>query len=283
MGSVGVGLVSKPTRRSRQRLVSTLAKVLLAVVCGALVVADTAFAQVPPTGSTLQSTVWRWVHSVLDDETFVAPIDRDRYTVTFGAAGMLSVRADCNQVSGTYRQLGRRLSIQLGPSTLAACPPGSHADEFLQQLSAVVSQVTTETVLVLNLREDSGSMVLEPQPTLSLTGTNWLVLSYNNGRGAVTTPQPETEMSAAFGDDGTISGSSGCNTFSGTYSVDGTTLSIGPLSTTRLACAEPVMEQEQAYLDALQASTQYELASDRLTLRNDDGAIQVDYLPAAAE
>ena len=65
--------------------------------------------------------------------------------------------------------------------------------------------------------------------------------------------------------------------------MDGTSVSIGPLTTTRLACADEVMEQEQAYLAALQASTQYELTADRLTLRNDDGAIQVDFLRALLE
>ena len=61
--------------------------------------------------------------------------------------------------------------------------------------------------------------------------------------------------------------------------MQGRSLAIGPLATTRLACAEPVMDQEQAFLTALQASTRYELTADRLTLRNDDGAIQVDLLP----
>ena len=242
-----------------------------------------ALGQVAPSAGTLESTAWRWVHSVMDEETFVAPVDRDRYTVSFGPAGILNIRADCNQVSGTYRQIGRRLTLQLGPTTLAACPPGSRADEFLQQLGAVVSQVATDTVLVLNLRQDAGSMVFEPPAPLSLTDTNWLVLSYNNGRGAVTTPLLETELTVSFGEDGTISGSSGCNTYNGTYTAEGESLTIGPLTTTRLACAPPVMDQEQAFLRALQASTRYELTADRLTLRNDERAIQVDLLPQPIE
>ena len=256
---------------------------LLVAACSALVFANTASAQESTGDSALQSTVWRWVHSTTDDDTLVAPIARERYTVQFGAGGLVRVRADCNQVIGTYRQLGRRLSLQLGPSTLAACPPGSQADVFLQQLGTVVSQVSTDSVLVLNLQQDSGSMVFEPQPALSLSGTNWQVQSYNNGRGGVTTLLPETEMTATFGEDGVIDGSSGCNSYSGTYSVDESSVSIGPLTTTRQACADEVMEQEQAYLAALQASTQYELAADRLTLRNEDGAIQVDFLPARSE
>jgi heat shock protein HslJ len=249
---------------------------LLAALASALIL----FGQVPPEG-TLQSTVWRWVHSVVDDNTFVAPIDRDRYTIAFNTDGTFNARADCNLVNGTYRQVGRRLSLQLGASTLAACPPGSRADEFLQQLGSVSSQASTETVLVLNLSLDSGSMIFEAQPSIALTGTSWLVQSYNNGAGGVTTLLPDTELTAAFGTDGTISGSAGCNTYSGTYTVEGTSISIGEVATTLRACAEDVMEQEQAYLAALQASTQFQLTPDRLTLRNDAGATQVNMVPPA--
>ncbi len=118
---------------------------------------------------------------------------------------------------------------------------------------------------------------------MSLTGTSWQVLAYNNGRGAVTTPLQDTEMTAVFGPDGTISGGSGCNSFTGSYSVDGSSLSIGSVATTQQTCPDPVMEQEQAYLTALQASTEYLLTADRLTLRNDDGATQVDFLPATTK
>ena len=188
---------------------------LLVAAGSALLFANTALAQESPRDSTMPSPVWRWVHSLLDDDTLVAPIDRDRYTVQFGAGGILVVRADCNQVIGSYRQVGRRLSLQLGPSTLVACPPGSQADVFLQQLGAVVSQVSTDTVLVLNLRQDSGSMVFEPQPAVALSGTSWHVLSYNNGRGAVTTLLPETAMTATFGDDGTSRGALAATTTAG--------------------------------------------------------------------
>lgn len=260
-----------------------IVRVLLSALCGTLALANVAFTQVPTADGALQSAVWRWMFSIVDEDTFVAPVDRDHYTVTFGADGSLSIRADCNNVSGTYHQIGRRLTLQAGPTTLVACPPGSRADDFLLQLGAVVSHVATETTLVLNLRQDSGSMVFEAQPVLSLSDTSWLVQAYNNGREAVTTPLEGTQMTVKFDSEGRVSGSSGCNMFSGSYSDDGTTLSIGPLATTRLACAIPILQQEQAFLTALQASTQYELTSEQLTLRNPEGATQVVLLPAPVE
>ena len=262
---------------------SWIFRALILVSGLALLPASTTFAQVSASDTGLQSTSWRWMYSVTDDDASVRPVDRDRYTIAFEADGTLSVRADCNQVSGTYRQVGRKLSLQLGPSTQAACPPGSRADVFVQQLGAVVSQVSTDSVLVLNLQQDSGNMLFEPRAPMPLSGTNWQVQSYNNGRGAVTTPLQDSEMTAVFASDGTISGSSGCNSFTGSYSVDGSSLSIGSVTATQQTCSDPVMEQEQAYLTALQASTKYSQTADRLTLRNDDGATQVDFLLATPE
>ena len=66
---------------------ATTVTALLVLASAVLVVAAPAFGQVPQPGGSLQGTAWRWVHSVLDEDTFVAPVDRDRYTVTFGPAG----------------------------------------------------------------------------------------------------------------------------------------------------------------------------------------------------
>jgi heat shock protein HslJ len=44
---------------------------------------------------------------------------------------------------------------------------------------------------------------------------------------------------------GTASGSSGCNTFTGPYQVNGPSMAIGLLASTRMACPDPVMVFEQ--------------------------------------
>jgi heat shock protein HslJ len=92
-----------PTRLLQGRIFRAL--ILAAGVVG-LLLANVAFAQSSVSDNALQSTVWPWMYSVTDQDGSVRPVDRDRYTITFGADGTLSVRADCNQVSGTYRRLG---------------------------------------------------------------------------------------------------------------------------------------------------------------------------------
>jgi len=112
---------------------------------------------------------------------------------------------------------------------------------------------------------------------LSLTGSSWQVLGVNNGHGAVSSVLSETQLDATFGENGIVSGTTGCNAYRGLYTVAGPTIAFGTLISTRQACpSEAAAAQEQAFLAALGASTRYELRADRLTLRNDEGATQVD-------
>ncbi len=80
-------------------------------------------------------------------------------------------------------------------------------------------------------------------------------------------PLRETTITAEFGGDGRVSGSSGCNTYSGSYAVDGNKLSLGQaMASTMMACQPAVMDQEQAYMKALGAVTSYQVKDSILTL-----------------
>jgi heat shock protein HslJ len=238
-------------------------------------------AAITPAETSLVGPTWRWLRTEYGDDTVVTVADPNRYTVQFRPDGTLGIRADCNSVTGTYTVQDASLMVRLGASTLVGCPPDSQADTFTRDLGNVATYVMAGGNLVLNLRADVGNMYFEPQPALSLTQTAWRAQSYNNGRGGVTTLLQGTDMTASFGADGGIAGSAGCNTFRGNYSVSGDTLSIGPLATTRMLCAEPIMTQEAAYLAALQASTRFELTAERLTLRSASGATQVVFVPSS--
>ena len=48
-----------------------------------------------------------------------------------------------------------------------------------------------------------------------------------------------------------VSGSGGCNRFSGTFEITGEGIGFGPAAATRRACPEPLMAQEQALFGAL--------------------------------
>jgi heat shock protein HslJ len=148
-----------------------------------------AVAQRPAPGTTLASAagtltqgVWLWQRTAYADGTTVVCSAPGKYTLTFLDNGLYSVQADCNQGSGSYTVAGSQLTLQPGPMTAAACPPGSQDRVFLRDLGQVATYVFDGDNLVLNLQVDSGNMVFSPQ-TASLTGRAWQVLSVNNGRG----------------------------------------------------------------------------------------------------
>ena len=67
-------------------------------------------------------------------------------------------------------------------------------------------------------------------------------------------------------EDGRASGFGGCNTFTGGYELDGESITIGPLAGTLMACEEPKMDAEAAYLPALEAADAWAVEDGELVL-----------------
>jgi heat shock protein HslJ len=229
------------------------------------------------TGPRLTGPVWKWTTTQMNDGSSRTPSDPNRYLVEFLADGRVAVQADCNRVAGTYTVDANRLAVTLGPSTLAACPPGSLGDDFVRQLGNIGSYFFKGENLILEIKMDSGSMIFAASAPAGLPGTSWKVLSYNNGKQAVVSLLSGTDISLNFGTDGQASGNAGCNTYSGGFQADGKALSVGPLAGMRMFCGQPagVMDQEKQYLAALQNAATYQIAGSTLTIRDEDGAMQV--------
>ena len=68
-------------------------------------------------------------------------------------------------------------------------------------------------------------------------------------------PLLETTITAEFSPDGSVSGSSGCNRYSGPYTVDGNNIEMGPFASTLMACPDLIMAQEALYLKALETGS----------------------------
>jgi len=74
-----------------------------------------------------------------------------------------------------------------------------------------------------------------------------------------------------FQSDGRIIGYGGCNRFFGSYIATDTTLEVGPLGATRMACEPEVMEREMAFLGIIESATEYALTGHRVSLSNPQG------------
>jgi heat shock protein HslJ len=117
-------------------------------------------------------------------------------------------------------------------------------------------------ILVVAACDSTGSgsnATPEPTSAADLAGTSWTLVSI----GAV----PVVEGSGphlTFDADGNASGSTGCNSMSGTYATDGAAVTFGPLATTRMACEANLMNQETAVLQALAGVSGWEIDGDGL-------------------
>jgi heat shock protein HslJ len=237
----------------------------------------------PPVAPTvsqpgLSDTPWQWQSTRHADGTTTSVAEPARYTIAFQAQGMLNIRADCNTVLGTYSVNGAALTIQLGPSTLVGCPPDSQADQFVADLSQVASYTVGQGSLRLGLRTPGGEMLLAPRPLPELVGPDWQLNAYNNGRGGVQSVLADSKSDAVFGTDGRVTGSAGCNRYMGGYQASSGSLTIGPLATTRMACEQALMDQEAAYIQALESTAEYAFDNDMLVLRDASGAIQAIFV-----
>jgi heat shock protein HslJ len=190
----------------------------------------------------------------------------------------LSGSGGCNQYNATYSLDGGDLEIGPVAATRMACDDATNAREtaYFAALDEVASYESTDTGLTL-LDGDGADLLtyqkVEPAP---LTGTAWTGLLYNDGN-ALLAPTSDAAFTATFADDGTVSGSSGCNTFSGSYTLDGNSLSFGPLASTQMACADDVMTQEAAVLGALGRVASFVIQGNELTLLAEDGSVQLSY------
>jgi heat shock protein HslJ len=72
--------------------------------------------------------------------------------------GLLNLQADCNAAGGRYRIEGRRVTITVTHSTMAACGPDSPDRTFLKDLGAAGGWLVREGRLYLDLVLDSGTM-----------------------------------------------------------------------------------------------------------------------------
>jgi heat shock protein HslJ len=75
-----------------------------------------------------------------------------------------------------------------------------------------------------------------------------------------------------FRADGRLVGHTSCNSLSASYTLDGDRLKVGPVVTTRMACARLQMEQEDRVLTALELAATARVRGDGLLeLRDADG------------
>lgn len=118
-----------------------------------------------------------------------------------------------------------------------------------------------------------------PAATPPLEGTTWKLVALagktitirNDERAPTLTLDPSDQRAA---------GSGGCNQFGGSYTLKGDELGFGPLISTKMYC-EGVMEQEQAYFTALEATRGWRVSGRELELTGAGGEVLARFMTVA--
>jgi heat shock protein HslJ len=130
-------------------------------------------------------------------------------------------------------------------------------------------------LLALALSAACGGGAGEASPG-SLEGSPWVL------RAGVDVDGWESVAPTATFADGTVTGSSGCNRYTASYTVDGDALGIGPIASTRMACEPPADAVEHEYLTALEQVAAWRLEDGELVLLDAGDAELLRYGPGPA-
>jgi heat shock protein HslJ len=112
---------------------------------------------------------------------------------------------------------------------------------------------------VVDMKKDWKQIWSSPRSGVDALLGNWLVEEIG---GDVVVENAHSTIE--FAKDGAISGDTCVNRFNGKANVDGTTLELGPLATTRRAGPPALMDQESRFIAALERSASFRLGEGGL-------------------
>lgn len=110
-------------------------------------------------------------------------------------------------------------------------------------------------------------------PGSGLDGSEWRVTSIDGAA-----PVAGSEPTIRFEDD-QLSGTTGCNSFGGGYTLTGDQLRIDAMYQTEMACDGALGEQEAAMMGVLQTAERLNVAGDVMTISGPDGSLELTRVP----
>ncbi|MBB5705762.1 META domain-containing protein [Sphingopyxis panaciterrulae] len=177
--------------------------------------------------------------------------DRLNYDGDYGETKIVVANPGARPSVNGERYVTDRLAVDV---THAECSDGMSDRRYRDTVTVVADGKTVK---------GCGGGILAPE---ELAGTNWRFVSV----GGVPVAQ-DRPTSLAF-DGAKLSGSAGCNRFSGGYESDGRTLTAGPLMATKMACPGAGMTQEMAFFQLMRGPVSLDFPADgTLILTGADG------------
>ncbi len=113
----------------------------------------------------------------------------------------------------------------------------------------------------------AGCGILPNAATAVLDGTSWHATEIA-GAPPIAGSDPEIRFSA-----GSFSGTTGCNTFGGPFTLDAGGFKAGQMQMTLIGCLGPIGDQEAAFMKALGAADRLAVVDGRLTIDGSGGRL----------
>jgi heat shock protein HslJ len=224
---------NRPPTRRRWGLFASAAAVAAALVVGGTFLLRGTHSGPTPTGDTaaLEGHVWLLTDSHGLDSTATLYIDRD---------GNLVADDDCTLIGGKATVEGDTMTVTDQVVRGKSCTDHS-GPAYLDDGAAILDGASTFTITSDGLTITENGKELRfllapantPIPTLefpTLVGADWLLVSAKDGNGE--TVKVAGEPSLHIDDNGTLSGSDGCNSLNGTVTVHDDRITFGPVGGT---------------------------------------------------
>lgn len=223
--------------------------------------------------SQLRSTEWQWKElKILGEGGTTTPIPNPAsYTALFNEDGSVNFKADCNRAGGSYTIDGYDMSLAMGPMTLAACPPESLSDQYLQNFGGVSGfSIDGKDLQLIGTLDDKVFMMrFEPvaaelKLNSEIVGVTWQWQELQSMDDTITTVSDPANYTLLLNPDGTFNIQADCNQGGGGYTLNGSQLAleVGPL--TRAAC--PPESLSDRYIELLGSVASYVIEDGELYL-----------------
>jgi len=193
-------------------------------------------------------------------------------TANFGTDGTLSGTAGCNSYATSYTAQDGEISIEPVATTMMFCEEGMELEQvYLEILGFAQSYHVVGGSLTLTAED--GRVLNYTSVNLPLENTEWSLIAMNGQSTPTDIPVTLFLKPEETGGMGTVGGTAGCNQYNGQYTLEGENLTFSEFIVTLMACEEPVMQVESAFLAALQTSQSYQILGAKLVINTSDGTL----------
>jgi heat shock protein HslJ len=188
------------------------------------------------------------------------------------SAGRFSGSGGCNRISGGVATDDGTIKFTGVASTRMACiskEATTTETEFLMALrTAGTYRISGDDLFINNGTKEVLKFTAESEAKtvadhVGIDEKKWMLESFGSEKIGKVEQQPFMVFDPVKG---SVGGNTGCNLFTGTYTIKGTELKITKGISTMRACVEDRTNLEQRFSDALSDVDRYEIVGNRLSL-----------------